>query len=517
MASPCQPKPVDPVPGYFEDELVRRILAKTRILWALGHAGALMGWDTETNMPKAASGFRGLASAELATLRQRLLLDPELVRMVEEAKSRGGLNVYERGLVRVLERSIRIASKIPPELVWERARIEPEALAAWREAKAKGDFARFKPYLEKIVDLNRRVAEHLGYEGHPYNALLDLYEEGLTIDLMDRVFNTILPHSKRVLDRVLSDEFYPTKHPLEEVEYDRAAMEEVNRRVLTLLGFPWERGRLDVSAHPFTIAISLDDVRITTRYEGRDFRRTLTAVIHEFGHALYELQIDRNLAATPLQDGASMGVHESQSRFWENIIGRSPQFARAIKSVLDEKLSFTRSYEWLEIYRYLNIVRPDPIRVEADELTYNFHIYVRYTIEKRLIGGEMEASEAPQVWDDLMEKYLGIRPKSPSEGVLQDIHWAMGAMGYFPTYTLGNVIAAQIRRMALQRMPDLYEKVEALDLAPIRALLAEAVHRWGSTLPPQELVERATGEPLNPEHFNDYITWKFTQLPNKLG
>jgi carboxypeptidase Taq len=512
----AESKPVDPVPGYFEDEVVRRILAKARLLWAIGHATALMGWDTETYMPRAGGSFRGLAGAELAALRQRLLLDPELVRLVEEAQAREGLNDYERGLVRVMARAIRIASRIPPELVWEKARIEPEALAAWREAKAKGEFERFRPYLERIVDINRRIAEHLGYEGHPYNALLDLYEEGLTVDVMDRVFDTILPESSRVLERVLSGGFYPQKHPLESVEYDRRAMEEVNRRVLTLLGFPWDRGRLDVSAHPFTIAVSLDDVRITTRYEGRDFRRTLTAVIHEFGHALYELQIDRSLAATPLQDGASMGVHESQSRFWENIIGRSPHFARLLKGVLDERLGFTRGYDWLEIYRYLNIVRPDTIRVEADELTYNFHIYIRYEIEKKLIAGEMEASEVPQAWDDLMEKHLGIRPRNPSEGALQDIHWAMGAMGYFPTYTLGNVISAQVRAAALRAIPDLYEKVEAGDFAPVRGFLREAIHRWGSTYPPQELVEKATGEPLNPAHFNEYIYWKYVRLPGEL-
>jgi len=510
-------RPAEPVPGYFEDETVRALLAKTRPLWALGHAEALMGWDNETYMPRAGAAFRGLAAAEIATLRQRMLLDPELARLLEEAQSKlDSLNVYERGLVRVLSREVRIARSIPPELTWEKARIQPEALAAWREARARGDFARFRPFLERIVDINRRIAEHLGYEGHPYNALLDLYEEGLTVDVMDGVFDTILPESRRVLERVRGDGFYPDSHPLEEAEYDRAAMEEANRRILTLLGFPWERGRLDVSAHPFTIALSVDDVRITTRYEGRDFRRTLTAVIHEFGHALYELQVDRNLAATPLQGGASMGVHESQSRFWENIVGRSPWFARAVKGVLDELLGFTRRYSWLELYRYLNIVRPDTIRVEADELTYNFHIHVRYTIEKALIAGELEAGEAPQVWDDLMEKHLGIRPRSPSEGILQDIHWAMGAMGYFPTYTLGNVIAAQMRRMILERLPDFPERVERLDLAPVREALGEAVHRWGSTLPPQELVERATGEPLNPEHFNEYIRWKYLQLPGEL-
>ncbi|MEB2836303.1 MAG: carboxypeptidase M32 [Desulfurococcales archaeon] len=509
-------KPLDPVPGYFEDEAVRLVLANYRLLWALDHASSLMAWDTETNMPRMGSPHRGLASAELATLRRRLLLDEKFVELVERAASREGLNDYERGVVRVLQREIRIARSIPEEIVWEMARIRPEALAAWREAREKGDYSRFKPYLERIVELNRSIAEHLGYEGHPYNALLDLYEEGLTVDVMDRVFDSILPHSRAVLEKTRSRGFYPEKHPLEDVEYDRAAMEEVNRRVLSLLGYPWERARLDVSAHPFTIAISIDDVRITTRYEGRDFRRTLMAVVHEFGHALYELQVDKNLAATPLQGGVSSGVHESQSRFWENIIGRSPEFARAIKPILDEKLGYTRSHDWLDIYRYLTIVRPDYIRVEADELTYNFHIYIRYTIEKQFIAGELGVDDARELWNSLMEEYLGIRPRSDREGILQDIHWAMGSMGYFPTYTLGNVIAAQVRGRILSEIPDLYERVEELDFKPIREALARLIHRWGSTYPPQELVERATGEPVNPEHFNRYIEWKYLELPEKL-
>jgi len=511
------PRAVEPVPGYFQDEVVREIIGRYRVIWALNHASSLMAWDTETNMPRAASSYRGLAAAEIAALSRRLLLEPGFVELVEKAASREELTVYERGLIRVLQRAIRIARSIPEKIVWEMERLRPEALTAWREAKAKSDFSIFKPYLERIVELNRQVAEHLGYEGHPYNALLDLYEEGLTVDIMDRVFASILPHSRSVLDKVRSRGFYPERHELEEVSYDRAAMERVNRRILTALGYPWDRARLDVSAHPFTIALSIDDVRITTRYEGKDFRRTLMAVIHEFGHALYELQVDRNLAATPLQSGVSSGVHESQSRFWENIIGRSPYFARAIKGVLDEELGFTSRYDWIDIYRYFTIVRPDYIRVDADEVTYNFHIYVRYQLEKMLIGGEAKPGEARDLWNSLMEENLGIRPRNDSEGILQDIHWAMGSIGYFPTYTLGNVIAAQVRRAVEARVDNIWSRVEQLDFTPIREALRDLIHRWGATYPPAELVEKATGEPLNPEYFNEYLSWKYLELPTKLN
>lgn len=510
-------KPVEPISGYFEDELVRLVIANYRVLWSLDHATALMSWDTETNMPEAGSGFRGLASAEIATLRRRLLLDPGFVELIERASGRESLNDYERGVLRVLMREIRIARSIPERLLWELSRLRPEALVAWREARARSSFETFKPYLERIVEINKQIAEHLGYETHPYNALLDLHEEGLTIEMMDRVFDSILPTSRDVLEKVRSRGFYPDRHPLEEVEYRREVMEDVNRKILSMLGYPWKRARLDVSAHPFTIALSVDDVRITTRYEGRDFRRTLMAVIHEFGHALYELQIDGNLAATPLQGGVSSGVHESQSRFWENIVGRSPEFVRAVKEVLDERLGFTRSYSWLDIYRYFNIVRPDYIRVEADELTYNLHIHVRYIIERDLIGGELSVDDARDAWNDLMEETLGVKPRNDREGILQDIHWAMGSMGYFPTYTLGNVIATQVRDAVLQRIPDFYELIEERLFDRIRGVLGELIHRWGSTYAPLELVRKATGEEVNPDHFNSYIEWKYLTLPEKLG
>jgi len=241
------------------------------------------------------------------------------------------------------------------------------------------------------------------------------------------------------------------------------------------------------------------------------------AVIHEFGHALYELQVDRNLSATPIQSGASSGVHESQSRFLENIIGRSPEFARLIKGLLDERLGFTRGYDWLDIYKYFNIVRPDYIRVDADELTYNLHIYVRYTIERSLIEGELSVDDARETWNSLMEESLGIRPKSDREGILQDIHWAMGSIGYFPTYTLGNVIAAQVRYAMLRRMPEFYTSIEEGRFDRVREELGRLIHRWGSTYPPLELVRRATGEEVNPDHFNSYITWKYLELPEKLS
>ncbi len=499
--------------GVFVHPLASEIVERIRPIWGIEHALSLMGWDGRTYMPRGGVEERAIARAELLVLRRRLLLNPETVKLVENAEEAvDDMNEFERGLVRVLKRNIRIESSLPDELVYERAKVTEEAVAVWENAKSSGNFAAFKPYLERIVELARKMAEHLGYEEHPYDALLDLFEEGLTTKKVEALFNSIMPTLKLTLEKVRASGYYPERHPLEDVEYQVPVMDKVNREVLSLIGFPWERGRLDVSAHPFTISLGIGDVRITTRYEGVDFRHTLYAVIHEFGHALYELQIDEALKATPLASGVSLGVHESQSRFWENIVGRSPAFVEAVSPLLRKHLGFLEGYSDEELYRYFNIVRPGPIRVEADELTYNFHIYLRFKIEKELIEGSLKVDEVPEAWNSLMEELLGVRPKNYKEGVLQDIHWSSGAIGYFPTYTIGTVLAAQILYRYESVKGGFYDSVRSRDFAPIREYLRESIHRWGSTFKPEELIEKGLGEPMNPEYYNRYIMRKFLEV-----
>ena len=493
----------------FEDGLVKEILERYRAIWSIGHALSLMAWDNETYMPKGGVEERSTARAELSVLARKLLLDSSFVELVEKALHKEGLNEYERGVVRVLHRQIRIQKSIPERLVFELVKTAGEASHVWREARRKNDFQMFKPYLEKIVKLRREYAEHLGYDEHPYDALLDLYEEEMRVRDVDAIFGKLVPETRRILEKVVSGEFFPDRHELESIEYNREAMERVNREVVSLLGYPWDRGRLDVSPHPFTITIGMKDVRITTRYEGRDFRRTLFATIHEFGHALYNLQIDEKLKMTPLASGASLGVHESQSRFWENIVGRSLPFAETVKPILDKHLGFTKSYDAGELYRYFNIVRPDVIRVEADELTYNLHIYLRYELEKLMIAGELAVEDLPEHWNEMMEKLLGVRPKSYSDGVLQDIHWSGGSIGYFPTYTIGNVVAAQIKYHAESSLGGLEEIISEKRFEDLRKYLRETIHKWGSTYKPKELIEKQLGEPINPEHLVRYLSSKY--------
>ncbi len=280
--------------------------------------------------------------------------------------------------------------------------------------------------------------------------------------------------------------------------------------ILTALQFPLGiRSRIDISPHPFTTEFGIKDVRITTRYEGYDFKRALLGAIHEFGHALYELQQDERLMYTPIAGGASLGVHESQSRFWENIIGRSKEFITFIYPILKKHLTLIKGYDIEDIFKYFNVVRPSYIRVEADEVTYNFHIILRFELEKLMINESVNASDLPELWNERMDELLGLRPRSYKEGILQDIHWAHGTIGYFPTYTLGTLLSAQIRNNIIKDMPDLYVSISKGEFEPIKEWLRNKIHRYGSIYPPKKLIMKALGEWINPDYFITYLREKY--------
>ena len=499
----------------FRDKLVKEIIKKTRILWALEHAMSLMGWDLETYMPRRAINDRSVAFEELSALQRRLVLDPELVKLVERAEENtSSMNDYEKGVVRVMSRAIRIATSLPEELVRREAKITSRATVVWAEAKKKNNYEEFKPYLEEIIDIVREKAEKLGYEKHPYDALLDLYEEGLRTRDVEEIFNELVPETRRILRSIEKRGFYQRRHELEGMKYDRDRASQLLKKLLDDLEWPWERGRLDVSPHPFTINMGIDDVRITVRYEGVDIKRAVYALIHEYGHALYELQIDPELRWTPLQGGASLGVHESQSRFWENVIGRSPWAMKWLKERIDSYLEYTSRFSIVEIYKYVNTVKPSLIRVDADEVTYNLHIYLRFTLEKMMLEEKISADELPVEWDNKMEELLGIRPKNYSEGVLQDIHWSHGSIGYFPTYTLGNLISAAIRNKIVEEEPGVLEE---LSTRKIKRWLREKIHKWGKVYEPKKLLENSLGYRLSPRPLIEYFEWKYIRLPDILG
>jgi len=488
------------------NQMVSDILKRYRQVWALNHSLAVLGWDMETHMPDSGARPRGIASGQLAIMVQKATLELDgLVRKAEKAKD---LDDLEKGVVRVLSRSLNYYLKVPPELVDEIQRVTTEATVVWRTARKRSDFRLFRPHLEKIVQLQRKVAEKLGYEKHPYNALLDLYEEGFTVMDADTVYSRLIPESKKLLAKVKAAGVYPAKHPLEAVKYENKPMGRVNRGAIKMLYIPPDRFRMDVSTHPFTTQIASDDVRITTRYEGVNFKSTLFSTIHESGHALYGLGLDGKLAYTPVGDGASYGIHESQSRFWENVVGRSRGFEKLLSPLLRKNLPFLSGYDDEQLYYYFNTVRKSFIRVDADELTYNFHTALRYDVEKKVIAGEVEVSELPSLWNDTFEEYLGIRPKNDAEGVLQDIHWSGGSFGYFATYTLGNVVVGMI----WHKMKDgefVRESLRKNDIMGLREWLRTNIHRYGSTYAPKTLQQKVFGEAYNPERLLLYLNEKF--------
>ncbi|HLI46541.1 MAG TPA: hypothetical protein VKU94_05040, partial [Geobacterales bacterium] len=467
-------------------------------VWALRYAIELLGWDIETYMPQGGAVARGEALAELEILTKKELMN--ISSLVEKASNLEGLDDVEKGIVRVLTRRIKYYSRIPEELLLELNQVTSKGTINWRIDRQKNEFNRFKPFLNRIVEINRVIAEKLGYEKHPYNALLDLYEEGLTVDDMDMIFSKVVNRIPALLKKDL-----PSHHELEDVRYKVEEMSRVNEGIIKLLGMPNERFRMDISTHPFTAGIAVDDVRITTRYEGYDFKRSLYSTVHECGHAIYELNLDKSLEGTPVCVGASSGVHESQSRFWENFIGRSKAFVDVAYPVL-ENLSFIRKYGKSDIYVYFNVVKPSFIRVDADELTYNLHIAIRYEIEKKLIAGELNVDEIHSYWSELMDRYLGIKPKGYADGFLQDVHWSKGWMGYFPTYTPGNVIAGII----WSNLRNLEEYVYNKDFNVIKSYLREKIYKFGSIYPPKELIKKSFNETYNPDHLMLYLEKKYS-------
>ncbi len=488
----------------IENKTVKSILKQYKPLWAMGHACSLMGWDAETYMPDAGINDRGEAEGVFAKMSQKMLLRQSMRKKVKKA-AKEKLNITEKGIIREMKRDIEIIEKLPPKFVEKFAKLTTKARIHWRNAKQKNKYSIFQKHLQEIIEMNKQKAEYIGYEKHPYNALLDLYEEGLNVKEMDKIFDSIRNPLKQIIKKVQNSKKFMKKHPIEDEKIDITKMDKLNHAVLKKFGFDLKRGRLDISAHPFTQEVSLNDVRITTWYPKTDFKRSLTSTIHEFGHATYEMQISETLARTPVGGGVSMGVHESQSRFWENIIGRSKGFINNNFDLFKKYLDFLKKYNSNDVYRYFNLIIPSLVRVEADEVTYNFHIMLRYELEKAMLEGKIKVKELPAIWNQKMHEYLNVKPTKDSEGVLQDIHWSMGSIGYFPTYTIGTVLAAQIGHKIGKTM------IEKEKYPEIKTWLREKIHQYGSIYTPKELVKKSLGG-INAEYFLKHVKEKVKEL-----
>ncbi|MCS7167784.1 MAG: carboxypeptidase M32 [Gemmatales bacterium] len=492
-------------------ELLRR--EKERAL--LTSSAALLAWDERTCMPRGGASYRAEQLALLARLAHEMLTDPitgELLAEASELPAAQQANTAEAAVLREIRRAYERAKKLPRSLVEELARATTLGQQAWEQARRMNDFASFRPHLERIVQLKRQEAEAVGYETTPYNALLDEYEPGETAENLCKLFNTLRHELMHIIQEVQATNRTPRRDILER-DYPVHLQEVFVRSAAVAIGFDFEAGRLDVTAHPFCTSIGPRDVRITTRYNPRHFAPAFFGVLHEVGHGLYEQGLEPEHFGTPLGLACSLGIHESQSRLWENQVGRSRPFwehffPRAQQTFLESLRDVTLD----EFVFAINEVRPSLIRVEADEATYNLHILIRFELEQALVTGDLVPADLPGVWNERYRQYLNLSPPDDAQGCLQDIHWSAGLFGYFPTYTLGNLYAAQFMEKARQDLPQLDEQMRRGKFLELRDWLRENIHRHGQRYRAAELCRKVTGKTLSPEPFLSYLRNKYAQL-----
>ncbi len=478
----------------------------------------LLGWDLEVNMPEKGSDIRAKQMATLSKIAHEMMISDNvgtLLQKLREEATYKSLDKVDQALVREVGKDYDRAKKIPVSLVQEMQEATAKAHLLWVEARKNNDFGRFAPILEKIVQLNQQMAEALGYDkanGSPYDALLDLYEPELTVQQLDVLFANLKKDLVPLVKAIQESHYTPDASFLRK----GASIEkqwQFSEAVIQDMGFDFNAGRLDKAPHPFCMGMGAGDVRLTTRLFEDDMVSSLFSSMHEAGHGMYEQGLDPALQRTPLADGASLGIHESQSRMWENLVGRSRPFWTYYFPKLKEY--FPQQLEGVSVedfYKAINRSQPSLIRVESDEATYNLHILLRYEIEKDVIEGKLQVKDLPKVWNQKMQDYFGITPKTDTEGVLQDIHWSHGSFGYFPTYTLGNMYSVQFFNRAKKEVPDLEAQLAKGNLKPLKDWLNAKIHKVGKVETPAEIVQRVTGEPLKAQYFVEYLWEKYSTV-----
>ncbi|MDQ7795370.1 MAG: carboxypeptidase M32 [Spirochaetia bacterium] len=477
------------------------------------HIGAILGWDQETYMPPKAIEERSSQLALLEGLAHQKAVNPEIGELLAALEAKSDLSEDEKAYVRVVRRDYDRETKLPEAFVTEYAKEASLSQAAWADAKKNNDFAAFKPHLSRMVELNKKRAHYLNPNAKPYDVLLDLFEPGSTQESVAAVFAKMKSYLVEILTRIRERPQIEDKCSGRRV--DKHTQERISQYFMKVLGYERDRGRLDVSAHPFTTTLGADDVRITTRYVEDYFPSSLFSTIHESGHALYEMGIDPNpdYRGTKLAEAVSMAVHESQSRLWENIVGRSPAFWERHFPALSALLGEAGEGLDLESFvKSINRVSPSFIRTEADEVTYGLHVIARFELESALFDGSLNVEEVPEAWRAKYRELLGIEAPDDRQGCLQDVHWSMGAFGYFPSYALGNLYGAQFWAALKKEIPDVEARISGGDTSAVLAWLRKNVHVQGSRYTPGELVKKVTGQALDPVWFEKYLREKYSKI-----
>lgn len=490
-------------------ETLRELLGEIADLNA---AASVLGWDQQTYMPAKGAPARAMQLATLGRLAHEKFISSEVGEALERAQQEVAdldPDSDEARLVRRVRREYHKQRKVPSEWVGEFNRVTSLAHQVWQKARAEKDFPQFKPALEQIVPLRRQYADFFAPYDHVYDPLLDDFEQGMKTVEVVQVFNQLRPQQVELV-RMIAERGRAVDDAVLHRAYDVEKQRQFGLEVVKQLGYDLERGRADKSAHPFTTSFSIHDVRITTRFDPNFLSDSLFSTIHESGHAMYDQGLDPAFERTPLASGASCAIHESQSRMWENLVGRGRAFWQYFYPRLQHYFPETLGNVDLEaFYRAINKVQPSFIRVDADEATYSLHIMLRFELELALMEGSLAVADLPQAWNQKMRDYLGLTPPDDAKGVLQDVHWSGGAMGYFPTYALGNLMAAQLWEKINQDLPDVEAQIARGEFAELLAWLREHVHRHGAKFDAGELLQRVTGSRLTPEPFLRYLRRKF--------
>lgn len=477
----------------------------------LNYASAVLGWDQEVFMPEKGFEHRGRQLATLGSMSHDIVTSERYGNILTELSGRGDLSEAEADNIRLSKEDHDKHSKVPAALVEKISMQISKSYSVWIQARRENNYSIYAPELEKMLALKKEEAEHVGYKEHVYDAMLDDYEKGATVSMLNPIFDEVKATLPSLLDKIkaapqVDDAFLKRNYP-------RQGQWDFSMDVLKSMGYDLSAGRQDISEHPFTTSFSPQDVRVTTRVDENDFASLLWSSIHEGGHALYEQGLSSDYYGLPLGEAASLSIHESQSRLWENSVGRALPFWKYFYPKLQQYFGTQLSNVSLEdFYKGMNKVVPSLIRTESDELTYHFHVMIRYEVEKAMVDGTVAIKDLSAYWNEMYQKYLGVSADNDKEGVLQDVHWAHGSFGYFPTYSLGSFYAAQFYQQATKEISGLEQKIQEGEFGELLQWLRKGVHQYGRKYRSEELCQKLTGQGLSFTAFMDYATEKYTGI-----
>ncbi len=498
------------------EESLKYISNQQKELSVIGGIGALLGWDQMTYMPEKGAMERSEQTALLSSLAHKRVVSEEFwkhITFLYDESVLPNLENEDQHVVKRLYDDVEKSRKIPEDFVIRSAKITTMAYPAWQQARNKNNFSIFQPHLEKIIELQKEYCEYIQLPGPRYDSLLDDYEEGMTTDTLRNEFLKLKKNIKHILEKIIASKTFEKQQDYN-LRFSKEVQQQLCHHIFKQMNLPNGASRIDESTHPFTTSLGNDDVRITTNFDRENPLFSFFSTVHESGHALYELGMPMGkYKDTVIADSPSLGLHESQSRFWENMIARSKpfwdfyykEFIRLAGSQMDS-ISFE---QW---YGYVNMVRPSFIRVEADELTYCLHVILRFELESALMEDKLKVSELPHAWNEKMQDFLGITPPTDKEGVLQDMHWSGGSIGYFPTYALGSIYAAQLFNQLETDQPDTIEKIRKGEFTSILSWLRTHVHQYGRMMTAEEIIKQTCGQGLNSDQFTSYLKDKYLDL-----